>query len=428
MEEKSTKFEDVLVIGAGIAGMEAALQIAQSERKVYLVEKKSYIGGNAIKYEEVFPNMECSTCMCAPMQQDLLQNENIILMTLAEVIDVDGSAGKFTVKVRKNARYVDLDACIGCDMCFEPCPVAVKNNFEEGLSERKAIFTPCAGSLPNVPCIDKELCLRFKGEDCNACKDACQFEAINFDQKGEDVELEVGGIIVATGFSLFNKDGLTKYGYKKFDNVYNAFEFERLFATNGPTEGEILLKDGSTPASAAVIHCVGRTEKGYCSGICCMYSLKFGHYLKKKMPEIKIIEFYQDLCIPGKAQQRFLEEVKEKGVELVHYDALELSDKDGRVTIDWTDEDGTKGSTTVDMVILSSAIEPGESTGKLSEIMKIPLDEHGFYKEEQPLSSTVSLKEGVFAAGCAMGPKDIQVSVSQADAAVGAMLSYLEDR
>jgi len=159
-----------------------------------------------------------------------------------------------------------------------------------------------------------------------------------------------------------------------------------------------------------------------------MYSLKFSHYLKKKMPEIKIIEFYQDLCIPGKALQRFLEEVKETGVELAHYDTLEVSDKDGRVTIDWTDEDGTKGSTTVDMVILSSAIEPGESTGKLSEIMKIPLDEHGFYKEEQPLSSTVSLKEGMFAAGCALGPKDIQVSVSQADAAVGAMLSYLEGR
>ena len=426
----SDKKEDVLVIGAGVAGMEAALQIAQSKRKVYLVEKEAYIGGNGIKYEEVFPNMECSTCMFAPMQQDLLQNNNIILMTLAEVTEVRGSGGNFTVKVRKNARYVDAEGCIGCSACFDPCPVNVKNEFEEELSERKAIYVPCAGALPNIPSIDTKNCLRFQEnrEDCQLCKEACMFEAIDFDQKDEEVEIEVGGIIVATGFSLFNKDDLSKYGYKKIDEVYNAFEFERLFATNGPTEGGILMKDGRSPASAAIIHCVGRKERGYCSGICCMYSLKFSRYLKTRLPEIRIIELYRDICVPGKAGQGFFEDTTETGVKLIRYDVLDISDREGGITIDWADENGEKASAVVDMAILSSAIVPGESTGKISEIMGIPLDEHGFYKEKDPLLSTVSLKEGIYAAGCGLGPKDMQTAVSQADAAVGAMLSYLGGR
>ncbi len=178
--------------GAGIAGIEASLLLSNSGRKIHLIEKTSYTGGTVIKFEEVFSNMECSTCMVAPRQQELLQDKNINLLTLTEVEDVKGSSGNFTVKIHKKARYVDMQNCIGCDACFEPCPVSLKNEFEEGLSERKAIYVPCAGALPNVPMIDTEHCIRFNGKDCKACQEACMFEAIDFNQKDEQIELKVG--------------------------------------------------------------------------------------------------------------------------------------------------------------------------------------------------------------------------------------------
>ena len=197
MEEKKYN-SDVLVIGAGIAGIEASLLLSKADRKVHLVEKNSYTGGTAIKFEEVFSNMECSTCMLAPKQQELLQDENINLLTLAEVEEIKGDAGDFTVRIHKKARFVDMINCIGCSACFEPCPVIIKNEFEECLSDRKAIYVPCTGALPNVPMIDTENCLRFKGEKCTACQEACMFEAIDYNQKDEKIELKVGAIIVAT--------------------------------------------------------------------------------------------------------------------------------------------------------------------------------------------------------------------------------------
>ena len=415
---------NVLVIGAGLAGMEASLVLAESDRKVYLVEKTSYIGGNVIKFEEVFSNMECSTCMVAPKQQELLANENIELLTLAEVEDVHGSFGDFTVKVRKKARYVDMEACIGCDACFDPCPVQLKNEFEEGLSERKAIYVPCPGALPNVPCIDAENCLRFKGEDCHACKEACMFEAIDYEQKDEQLELNVGAIIVATGSSTFDPAESPRYGYGKFSDVYTAFEFERLFASNGPTEGKILLKNGEAPTSAVIIHCVGREEKGYCSTVCCMYSLKYIHYLKAKLPDIKITELHSDFCIPGKSYQIFYEKTKEMGVDLVRVKEIEVVGKGN--TVKYKNENGEERTAVGDMVILAPAIEPRSDASILAKILEIPQDEGGFFKEEHPeLACVATPKKGIFIAGCVQGPKDIQASISQAEATVGRILSTL---
>ncbi|MCK4329973.1 CoB--CoM heterodisulfide reductase iron-sulfur subunit A family protein [candidate division WOR-3 bacterium] len=415
---------DVLVIGAGIAGIEASLLLAEAGRKVYLIEKTSYIGGNVIKYEHVFPNMECATCMVAPKQQELLGNENIILLTLSEVLDVKGSPGNFVVKVNKKARYVDLINCIGCSACFEPCPVTVKNEFEEGLSERKAIYIPCNGALPNVPSIDTKNCLRFaKRENCQACKEACMFDAVDFNQKNEELELKVGAILVSTGFRPFDTRNTPQFGYGKLNNVYNAFEFERMFASNGPTGGEIKLKDGEYPKSVAILHCVGRKEKGYCSAICCMYSLKFIHYLKEKLPEVKIYELYSDLCIPGKSYQKFYEEMKEKGADIIRAKEFSVAEQGKRMVIK-SSFNGKERSLPVDMVILAPAIEPGEETSKLAKILDLPLDEHGFF-QEKPYTSVATPREGVFIAGCAQDPKDIQGSVAQSEAAVGRILATL---
>jgi heterodisulfide reductase subunit A len=264
---------NVLIVGAGIAGIEASLVLAHAGKSVHLVEREMCIGGNVIKYEDVFSNLECATCMIAPKQQELLADENITLYTLSEVSRVKGARGDFTVTVKKKARYVNMEACIGCNACFDPCPVSLENEFEENLCARKAVYTPCPGALPNVPRIDPDTCRRFKGEDCTLCKEACMFEAIEYDQKDEDITINVGEIILATGFRPLDPSKIPHYGYG-YDNVYSAFEFERLYASNGPTEGNLVLKDGETPGSAAVIFGVGVGDYRCPSSICTMYSLK----------------------------------------------------------------------------------------------------------------------------------------------------------
>jgi heterodisulfide reductase subunit A len=414
----------VLVIGAGIAGIESSLLLANSGAKVYLVEKASYFGGNIIKWEEVFPNMECATCMIAPKQQELLQNKNIELLTLSRVEAVQGSVGDFTVKVKKKARYVNLENCIGCNACFEPCPVEVDNEFEERLSKRKAIYIPCAGALPNAPVIDTDNCLRFKGKDCQLCQEACMFEAIDYTQQDEELELRVGTIVVATGFKTFDLTQTPQYGYKKLNNVYSIVEVERICASNGPTGGQIILQNGEAPKSVAIIHCVGRGEKGYCSSVCCMASIKQAHFLRNKIPEVKITQLYSDLCIPGRAYQRFYEEVRESGVDFLRATVKEVSQKGPGLAIKYETENGEENTLNVDMLILVPAIEPGVDSSKLAEILAIPQDEHGFFNEKEPdLDSVNTSREGIFIAGCAQSPKDVPDTVAEAEATVGRILS-----
>jgi heterodisulfide reductase subunit A len=422
--ENTKNSVSVLVIGAGIAGIESSLLLANSGAKVYLVEKASYFGGNLIKWEEVFPNMECATCMIAPKQQELLQNENIELLTLSEVEAVEGSLGDFTVKVRKKARYVNLDNCIGCNECFQPCPVEVNNEFEEGLSKRKAIYVPCAGALPNAPVIDTDDCLRFKGENCQLCQEACMFEAIDYTQQDEALELNVGAVVVATGFNTFDLTQAPQYGYKKLNNVYSIVEVERICASNGPTEGQIVLKNGEAPKSAAIIHCVGREEKGYCSSVCCMASIKQAHFLKNKIPELKITQLYSDLCVPGRVYQRFYEEVKESGVDFIRAAVSEIAQQGTGVAIRYKNENGKENTLNVDMLILAPAIEPAVDSARLAEILAIPQDEHGFFSEKEPdLDSVDTSREGIFIAGCAQSPKDVPDTVAEAEATVGRILS-----
>jgi heterodisulfide reductase subunit A len=414
----------VLVIGAGIAGVEASLLLADSGRKVYLVERASYFGGNVIKWEEVFPNMECSTCMLAPKQQELLAKGDIELLTLSEVESVQGAAGDFKVKVRKKARYVDLDACIGCGACYEVCPVEVDNDFEENLSKRKAIYVPCPGALPNVPAIDTENCLRFQGQECELCKESCLLEAVDYEQQDEEIELNVGAIVVATGFDIIDLTTLPQYGYKKFSEVYSTIEYERLRASNGPTKGELVMRNGQPPKSAAIIHCVGRPEKGYCSSVCCMSSLKIGHYLIDKIPAIKVTEFYSDLCVPGKSYQKFYESVKEHGINFIRGTVTEVAEQGKALAVNYETEDGKKNSITVDVVILAPAIVPRVDSAEVARMLDIPQGEGGFFSEQQPeIDSTVTPHEGIFIAGCAQGPKDVQSCIAQAEAVVGKILS-----
>lgn len=424
---------DVLVVGAGIAGISAALTLAQKNRKVYLVEKLPSIGGKATRYEAIFPTLECSSCVLNPGLDEILHNEHIELLTLAEVQEALGFYGNFVVKVNKKARFVDIETCIGCGACLEVCPVRVKNEYNEGLDERGAIYIPYAGSLPHAAVIDKERCLRFRGEECNACKEACPFDSINYEERDQVQELKVGAVILATGFDIFDPGKAPQYGYDKIENVYTSLEFERLLSSTGPTGGKILLKNGQPPQKIVFVHCVGsRTSKfnEYCSGICCMYLLKFAHQANKKLPGVSITAMRSDLCLPGKESQGFFNKTsRESGIELLHMkdpDSIEIVEEDGKILIKYTNICGKSDTVISDMVILAPAIEGARDAPDLAKVFDISQGEDGFFIEAHTNIAPVSTdREGIFIAGCAQGPKDIQSSVAQAQAAAGSILSRL---
>ncbi|MFH1672802.1 MAG: CoB--CoM heterodisulfide reductase iron-sulfur subunit A family protein [Pseudomonadota bacterium] len=424
---------DVLVVGAGIAGISAALTLAQKNRKVYLVEKLPSIGGKAARYEAVFPTLECASCMFDPRLDEILYNERIELLTLAEVQEALGFYGNFVIKIKKKARFVDIGTCIGCGACLEVCPVKVKNEYNEGLDERGAIYIPYADALPHAAAIDKEYCLRFRGEECNACEEACPFGSINYEERDQVQALDVGAIILATGFDIFDSRRAPQYGYEKIENVYTSLEFERLLSSTGPTGGKILLKNGRPPKQIAFVHCVGsRTSKfnEYCSGICCMYLLKFAHQANKKLPGVSITAMRSDLCLPGKESQGFFDKIsRESGIELLHMkdpDSIELVEEDGKILIKYTNICGKSDTVTSDMVILAPAIEGSRDSRDLAKIFDISQGEGGFFIEAHTNIAPVSTdREGIFIAGCAQGPKDIQSSVAQGQAAAGSILSRL---
>ncbi|MFP4459077.1 MAG: FAD-dependent oxidoreductase [Candidatus Zixiibacteriota bacterium] len=413
--------EDILVIGGGISGIMASLLASQAGRKVYLAEKTSMIGGNAIKFEEVYPNMECSTCMLAPKQQDLLQDGNIELLTMADILSVEGQEGNFRVKIRSRAGYVDSAACIGCGTCFDACPVSVPNDFEEKMIDRKAIFVPCSGALPNVPIIDTENCLRFtKDENCTLCKESCMFEAVDFEMNDKEMELEVGAIIIATGFEEFDASVLENIGHGRIENVYSSFEFERLYASNGPTTGVVQLRDESKPKSFAMIHCIGRDEVGYCSGVCCMNLMKLSRYAREKFHDAPIIHIYRDLCLPGKKYESFYKDTIAENVKFIKGSDIEISEQNGSAKIDFKSGEKIE-SLEADMVILGNAMIPSSSSNQIIDRLKVEKDEHGFI-DSDPIVNIETKVPGVYVIGCAQGPKDIALSTSQAEAAVGMIL------
>jgi heterodisulfide reductase subunit A len=424
--------ENVVVVGGGIAGMKASLLLARAGKRVHLVEALPIIGGKTIKNEESFPNLECSTCLVAPIQQEVLQNPQIETMTLSTIERIEGEGGRFTVTIRKAARYVKLADCIGCGMCYEPCPVSAVNEWEEGLGERKAIFVPCAGSLPNVPMVDPGQCLNLSGkQECTACVEACMFGAINMEDEDQTVSVDAGAVIVATGAGLLDASTLPDLGYGEYPGVYTPFEFERLFASNGPTLGELKLRGTETvPSKIAIIHCVGRKERGYCSAVCCMYSFKFAHFLKKKLPDASVYNLHADICVPDKTYQKFFDGVKDKHSKMVYTpstEGLKVSGNGSGLKVTYLDETGAPRDLDVDMVILATAIVPDEAASGLAEVLGIDCDTRGFFRTlDEGIASVESSREGIYIAGTAEGPKDTQTSVIQAEAAVGKALAFLE--
>jgi heterodisulfide reductase subunit A2 len=363
-------------------------------------------------------------------------HENIEMMTYSEVLEVSGYVGNFKAKIRKKPRYVDETKCTGCGICQEKCPMKASNEFDVGMGQRKVIYTPFPQAVPNIPVIDRERCTFFLKGKCKACEKFCESGAINFEQQEKIVEVEVGSIIVTTGFDSFDPSPLALYGYGRYENVFTGLQFERMSNASGPTGGKLLLKNGSEPKSVAILHCVGSRDKTYheyCSRVCCMYALKFSHIIREKIPHADIYQFYIDLRCFGKGYEEFYNRLQEEEVNFVRgrpgevTDVAETPEEKGKLIV--VAEDtliGRQRRIPVDMVVLSTAIEPRADVGEVAKLFSISRSADGFFLEKHPkLDPVATSSDGIFIAGCCQGPKDIPDTVAQASAAAARVLSVI---
>ncbi len=427
--------QSTLIIGGGIAGIQAALDLADGGKHVYLVEREQSIGGHMAQLDKTFPTLDCSACILTPKMVAVGKHKNIDLFNYSEVERVDGSVGHFRVTVRRKARGVDDSKCTGCGDCIEKCPRRVTSEFNVGMSRRRAIYTDFPQAVPNHPVIDKAMCLYQKKGKCKLCIEVCQTGAIDLDAEDEIIDLEVGNIIVATGYEVMKTDAMSQYGHGKFDNVLEGLEFERMVSATGPTGGKIQLKNGEPPKSAAIIHCVGSRDVNfneYCSRVCCMYSLKFAHLLREKTGA-EVFEFYIDMRCFGKGYEKFYYRNLQDGVHFVRAkpgyvtrDAMDESEEGKLIVVA---EDTTLGRVLrfpVEMVILAQALEPRHDAHELAQKLRIFRSWGGFYLERHPkLAPAATATEGVYVAGCCQSPKDIPDTVAQGSTAAAAVLSTL---
>jgi heterodisulfide reductase subunit A len=359
------------------------------------------------------------------------RHPNITLLTYSEVENVAGSVGDFKVQVRKKARYVIEDLCTGCGTCVEKCPwKKIPSEFDLGLGTRPAIHFHYAQAVPRVPVIDTENCAYFQTGKCRACEKFCQTNAIDFEQQDEILELDVGTIILATGFHDFDPAISPRYGYGRLDNVLTGLEFEMLVNASGPTTGRVTLADGRQPESIAIIHCVGSRgdQHEYCSRVCCMYSLKLAH-LARDLIGTEVVEFYRDMRTFGKAYEAFYERVRDEGVRFIRYDeSIAVSQRNGQLKIATTDLfNGQLNEVLVDMVVLSTGVEPQPDQLQTAHRFGISLSPDGFFMEKHPkLAPVETATDGVFVAGACQGPKDIPDSVAQGSAAAAAALAMMD--
>jgi len=429
---------DVLVMGAGIAGIHAALTLADAGKHVYLVEREPTIGGHMAKFDKTFPTLDCAACILTPKMTAVRGHKNITLWTLSEVAQVEGYVGNFKVKVRRKPRYILEDLCVGCQECIEACVYKqgkTPDEFNLGLSKRKPIYLPFPQAVPQVVLIDPEACIEFKSGKCKkTCVEVCgDRNAIDFQQKERIEEIEVGTIIMATGFKIFDPRRLPYYGYGTYPNVYTSLEVERLVNAAGPTAGEVLLRDGRKPKSVGIIHCIGSRDSNtnkYCSRVCCMYSMKLAHLIKEKT-EAEIYEFYIDIRAAGKAFEEFYNRVAEEGVQFVRgkvADVYPEGNGHGRLVLQVEDTLLSRvRKIPVDMVVLGVGLEAQADASDVRRLFNITCSSEGWFMERHPkLAPVNTFTDGVFLAGCCQGPKDIPDTVAQAGAAAAESLALID--
>jgi heterodisulfide reductase subunit A len=427
-----------LIIGGGIAGITAALELANAGFHVYLVEREPSIGGHMAQIDKTFPTLDCSACILTPRMFDAGNHRNITLMTYSEVEQVDGYLGSFTVRVRKKARYINEELCTGCGDCEQKCPSkSIDEVFEAGLGYRKAVYRPFPYAVPKYPVIDRESCIYFQRGKCKACQLVCPTDAIDFEQEDELVNLEVGNIIVATGYDLFDARRIPQYGYGRLANVFSSLEFERMVNAAGPTGGRIVMRDGVTePESIAIIHCVGSRDKNYneyCSRVCCMYSLKFSHLVKERLPGAEVYNFYIDIRAAGKRYEEFYHRVLEEGTNVIRgrvaeiTDAARMPDEEGKLIIQFEDTlIGKQRRLPVDLVILSAGVEARHDAREVAQMLGMSCDFSGFFTERHTkLDPVLTMSEGIYIAGACQGPMAIPETVAQGASASARVISLI---
>jgi len=414
-----------LIIGGGVAGIQAALDLADAGYKVYLVEKEPSIGGKMAQIDKTFPTMDCSICILAPKMAEAGRHPNIELLTNSEVASITGYIGNFHVAVEKKPRYVTAD-CTACGDCSDVCPVAKPNEFDVGLALRKAIYTPFAQAVPSVYIIDMDSCLGYQPIACGKCKEACEANAIDFDQVPDELHLDVGTVIVATGVDTYDPTILDDYGYTRFENVITSLEFERLINAGGPSGGKLIRpSDGQIPKKVGFIQCIGsRSQKQgnpYCSNVCCMNTIKDSLLIKEHWPETEIEVFYIDIRAFGKGFEDLYKRSKEEGVAFIRGIPAEIEEDPESRNLRIKVEETAMGKIIereFDMIILSIGIEPRYDSDVVQKLLTLSRTSDGFFMEAHPKLRPVDAPTpGVFICGCAEGPKDIKDSVTQASAA-----------
>lgn len=447
--------ERALVIGAGIAGIQASLDIANSGYEVVLVEKEPSIGGHMAQLSETFPTLDCSQCIMTPRTVEVGHHENIRLHTYSEVEGIRREQdGSFTARIRRKAAYVDWEVCTGCGVCQEKCPFKVESLFERGIGPRKVIYTLSPQAVPNKPVIDAANCrylqskwdieagrlpaLDKKGSPaqpmCGACAKFCPTGGIDWEQQDEIIEERVGAVILATGYDLFPQTRLPEYGGGTIPDVIDGLAFERLLAASGPTAGKVRRpSDGMTPKEVVFVQCSGSRdpERGvpYCSKICCMYTAKQAILYKHRVPDGQAYVFYIDVRAGGKGYEEFLNRAQEEdGVVYLRGKVSRLFREDGRVVVKGADTlSGRTVEIAADLVVLATAVVPRAGSRQVAELFRLSVDPQGFFlSSNDELDPVSSLAPGVFLAGAACGPKDIPETVAQASAAAAKVLSIFQ--
>ncbi|MFH0811113.1 MAG: CoB--CoM heterodisulfide reductase iron-sulfur subunit A family protein [Pseudomonadota bacterium] len=412
----------VLVLGGGIAGMQAAIDLGNMGFRVYLLERSPSIGGRMAQLDKTFPTNDCAICILAPKMRECFDHPQVTTLTYAEMVGLSGQMGEFKALVRLKPRYVDLDKCTGCGECLAKCPVKVPNDFNMGLDKRKAIYMPFMQAVPKKMTIDAARCMQLTRGKCGNCKKVCQAGAIDYDQKERTTELNVAAVVLSTGFDVYDVSALSQYGYGRIKNVITAMEFERLICASGPTHGHLTRpSDHAIPESVAFIQCAGSRNlkhKPYCSSVCCMHATKEAILASEHYPDLKPYIFHMDMRAVGKGFYKYVERAK------TDYRVTYIRSRPGEIREDaqgnpvlWYEDTATGEvkNLTVGLVVLAQALLPSRGNQEISDIVGVPLDEYGFFKRADKLLRPVdTVREGVFACGFCQSPQDIPDSVTQA--------------
>jgi heterodisulfide reductase subunit A len=416
-----------LVIGGGIAGIQASLDIANTGHKVILIEKDPSIGGHMSQLSETFPTLDCSQCILTPRMVEVAQHPNITLYTYAELESLEGFIGNFKAKIRRKSKSIDEKLCTGCGQCTTKCPVKkIPSEFNEGLGKRTAIYVPFPQAVPNKPVIDRINCTYYIKGKCKVCEIVCPTGAIRFDQEDQIMEVEIGAIVIATGFTVKQPDFFPEYGYGKYADVITGLQFERLASASGPTLGEIRRpSDGKIPGKIVFLACAGSRDpaKGipYCSKICCMYIAKHAMLYQHKVHGGKSYVFYMDIRAGGKQYEEFVRRaIEDDGVNYVRGRVSRIYEKNGKLIVNGVDTllNAMPVEIEADMVVLATAGVANEGAEELAQKLHISYDPYKFFAEAHPKLKPVETNTaGIFLAGACQAPRDIPESVAMASGA-----------